>query len=251
MRLMGLRFVTDTGIEIPAVTKQQMIEVDRVAVEDTGPNLLQMMENAGRNLALQVVASLGSNWQKAGIVVLAGNGGNGGGGICAARHLANRGANVRLGLVSPNRLGLAAKWQRHIYQATRGREVELRDLNESNEPIDIIVDALIGYSLKGAARGETLRHIQWANNSGSPILALDIPSGIDATTGDTPGDYIKARWTLTLALPKSGLLPNLTGDLLLADIGIPTGAYEWETLMLPYTPPFGDRFLIPLTVTGV
>ena len=75
---MPLRYFTDTGIEVPAVTTEQMIEVDRVAIEDTGPNLLQMMENAGRNLAQQAIASLGETWRGAHIVVLAGNGGNGG-----------------------------------------------------------------------------------------------------------------------------------------------------------------------------
>ena len=74
---------------------------------------------------------------------------------------------------------------------------------------------------------------------------------MNATTGETPGQYINARWTLTLALPKTGLLPEHTGDLILADIGIPPDAYAWKTLKLPYTPPFGERFLVPLTMTSV
>jgi NAD(P)H-hydrate epimerase len=248
---MPLRYFTDTGIEVPAVTTEQMIEVDRVAVEDTGPNLLQMMENAGRNLAQQAIVSLGETWREANIVVLAGNGGNGGGGICGARHLANRGAQVRLCLVSPDRLGAAGRWQRHIYQAIPGREVDIQSLIGSNEPVDVILDALIGYSLREAPRGNALRLIQWANGADTPILALDIPSGVNATNGETPDEYIKARWTLTLALPKTGLLPDHTGDLILADIGIPPAAYAWETLKLPYTPPFGDRFLVPLTITSM
>ena len=92
---MPTRFITDNGIEVPAVTREQMVEVDRVAIEDTGPNLLQMMENAGRNLAEQALSSLGDSWREANIVVLAGSGGNGGGGICGARHLANHGAQMR------------------------------------------------------------------------------------------------------------------------------------------------------------
>src|SRR5262249_61727422 len=92
----GLRWVTDAGIEIPVVTTEQMREIDRVAVDETGPNLFQMMENAGRNLALQVMEILGAAWNRAGIIVLGGSGGNGGGGICAARHRGNRGAKVML-----------------------------------------------------------------------------------------------------------------------------------------------------------
>ncbi len=83
-------FYSHEGIAVPAVTTEQMIEIDRIAMEETGPNLWQMMENAGRNLALFTIECLGVNWRKAKIAILAGTGGNGGGGICAARHLANR-----------------------------------------------------------------------------------------------------------------------------------------------------------------
>ena len=247
---MPRRYITDNGIEVPAVTREQMIEVDRVAVEDTGPHLLQMMENAGRNLAEQVLSSLGDTWREANIVVLAGGGGNGGGGICGARHLANRGARVRLCLATPDRLGGTADWQRHIFESSSGQEVDIDTLLSSDEPVELILDALIGYSLLGAPRGSVLRLIQWANGTATPVLSLDIPSGVDATTGAAPGEHIEARWTLTLALPKTGLLPDRTGDLILADIGIPPAAYGWETLSLDYIPPFGNRFLVPLTVTS-
>ena len=70
---------------MPSVTTEQMIEVDHVAMKETEPNLFKMMENAGRNLALQAIDCLGTGWQKANIIVLAGSGGNGGGGICAAK----------------------------------------------------------------------------------------------------------------------------------------------------------------------
>ncbi|MCZ6586194.1 MAG: hypothetical protein O6930_09280, partial [Gammaproteobacteria bacterium] len=65
MRTMSLRYLTDTGIEVPVVTTEQMIEVDRVAIEETGPNLLQLMENAGRNLVQQAIAGLGETWRRA------------------------------------------------------------------------------------------------------------------------------------------------------------------------------------------
>ena len=112
--------------------------------------------------------------------------------------------------------------------------------------IDLIIDAVIGYSLREAPRGNALKLIQWANTTGALVLSLDTPSGVDCTTGDTPGEFMHARWTMTLALPKTGLLPDKTGELILADIGIPPGAYSWKTLQLEYAPPFGDRFRIPL-----
>lgn len=105
-------FRTLTGLVVPAITTEQMREVDRVAVEEVGPNLYQMMENAGRNLASLCVELLGERWASAPVVVLAGTGGNGGGGICAARHLANHGGALvvsdltRLGGVPANQLTL-------------------------------------------------------------------------------------------------------------------------------------------------
>lgn len=80
-------FRTSDGLRVAAVTTDQMREIDRVATEGTGPNLYQMMENAGRNLAELCRERLGPTWMHEHIVVLAGTGGNGGGGICAARHL--------------------------------------------------------------------------------------------------------------------------------------------------------------------
>ena len=238
-----MRFFTDDGIEIPAVTAEQMRELDRIATEETGPNLFQMMENAGRNLALLAIASLGDKWTSASIVVLAGSGGNGGGGICAARHLANRGVDVRLCVAEPNDLKEVSTFQRKIFRSTSGREVGAAAL--SAEPVDLILDGLIGYGLHSVPRSPVAELIQWANGTGAPTLAVDVPSGLDATTGGTPGDCIQPHWTMTLALPKTGLLPQRTGQLFLADIGIPVQTYR--RLGLSYVSPFAKGFWVPLT----
>jgi len=190
-----IEFVTETGVLVPAVSSTEMLEIDRIAVDDTGPNLFQMMENAGRNLASLAVECLQGKWKRARVLVLAGPGGNGGGGICAARHL--------------------------------------------------ILDAIFGYRLAGPPRGAALEMILWANRTGAPILALDIPSGVDATTGETPGEFVRARWTMTLALPKTGLVPDRTGTVELADIGIPQGVYR--RIGLAYCNPFDHRYRVPLT----
>ncbi len=121
-------FVTDRGIAVPAVTTDQMREVDRIAIEETGPNLFQMMENAGRNLARHAIDVLGSGWERARIVVLSGTGGNGGGGICAARHLANRRAHVTLVLLAPDSLGEVPRFQRKVFQAAGGTEAVSRSV---------------------------------------------------------------------------------------------------------------------------
>jgi NAD(P)H-hydrate epimerase len=237
-----MRYFTDSGIQVPVVTTEQMREIDRVAVEETGPNLFQMMENAGRNLALQAIETLSAGWERARIIVLAGGGGNGGGGICAARHLANRGLDVRLCLSGPARLGPVPAFQRKVFSAASGTEISIADLQRHTP--DLIVDALIGYGLEATPAGPTADLIRWANQSGAPILALDVPSGVDSTTGFTPGDFIRAQWTMTLALPKTGLLPDKTGDLILADIGIPRATFE--RVGVSYTSPFGNRFRVAL-----
>lgn len=238
-----IRFVTDAGIEVPAFSAGQMRELDRIAMEETGPNLFQMMENAGRTLAQLALEVLSKQWAQARVVVLAGTGGNGGGGICAARHLANRHVRVRLCLADPARLGAVTSFQRRIFQATSGTEVTFAHLDD--EPVDLIVDALLGYSLTGAPRGMVADLIRWANGTKAPILALDLPSGVDPTTGETPGEFVRPRWTLTLALPKTGLLPSKAGALFLADVGIPERAYSRMGVTSPA--PFGDRFWVPLS----
>jgi NAD(P)H-hydrate epimerase len=233
---------TDEEVLVPSVTAAEMREIDRIAIEETGPNLYQMMENAGRNLAALALAEAGVDWRKAMYVVLAGTGGNGGGGICAARHLADRGLDVRLCLAQPDRLGSVPQQQRAVFGLTAGAEVIPAQLDEMRPTL--VLDALIGYSLDGPPRGVTADLIGWANGTGAPILALDVPSGIDATTGAAPGEFVRARTTMTLALPKTGLDPDRHGAVVLADIGIPGGVYA--RLSIPYRSPFGPRWRVRL-----
>src|SRR5680860_504376 len=116
-----LAFESDAGVVVPAITTDQMREVDRIAIEELGPNLYQMMENAGRNLALTVIERLGADWESLPIVVMAGTGGNGGGGICAARHLANRGADVTVVVSDLEGLTSVPAEQLGIHHGTAGK----------------------------------------------------------------------------------------------------------------------------------
>ncbi len=238
----AVEFMTDKGVTVSAIDTDQMREVDRIAMEETGPNLYQMMENAGRNLATLSIDILGDRWNDANILVMAGLGGNGGGGITAARHLANRNARVTLSLSSPDRLGEVPSFQYEIFKSTSGRVLDLEDI--ADEDVDLIIDALIGYNLKGAPRGRILDFVEWANKSNAPVLSLDIPSGVDSTTGETPGEFVNANWTMTLAFPKTGLSAQKTGELYLADIGIPVETYN--RINIDYTYPFDSRYVVPL-----
>ncbi|WP_435197374.1 NAD(P)H-hydrate epimerase [Natronomonas sp. EA1] len=221
------------------MTADEMRDVDRVAVEDVGLQLLQMMENAGRILAWHV-----RDVRESDVVVIAGNGGNGGGGLTCARHLANRGVPVRVVLDRPSEeLSGAAAHQYHILDemgvsVTSGVE-SLADVAERTT----IVDALIGYGLSGDIRPPADAYIARMNGLSGPTVSLDVPSGIDATTGETLGEAVAPARTVTLALPKAGL-DAPTGELYLADISIPRIVYD--RLGIEYEPPFGDDDWVPL-----
>ena len=238
-------FVTTDGTLVPAVTAEEMREVDRIAIEETGPNLYQMMENAGRSLAATGIDLLGPAWRGSSVVVLAGTGGNGGGGICAARHIANRGGQVSVVITDQSRLRPVPAQQLAIYQGTAGELPRPGDV-ASLDPL-LIIDALIGYSLSGPPRGPARELIEWAGSSGARCLSLDVPSGIDSTSGEAFGAHITADQTMTLALPKTGLDVDAVGDLLLADIGIPAEVYRRAGIEVP-SGPFGDGLIVPIGV---
>ncbi|MGH9053270.1 MAG: NAD(P)H-hydrate epimerase [Acidimicrobiia bacterium] len=217
---MKLRFEWGT---VPALTAEQMREADRIMIEELGVQLLQMMENAGRSLADLALRRFGPS----SAVVLAGPGGNGGGGLAAARHLSNRGVQVAVVLVR-QAMSAAARSQLEIVRAMG------LSITEEPGPADLVVDGLIGYSLRGDPGGRAAALIEWANREEGPVLALDIPSGLDATTGRVGSPCIRATATLTLALPKVGLASaSEVGELYLADISVPPLVFERLGMRVP------------------
>jgi NAD(P)H-hydrate epimerase len=238
-----------TQLKIPAITTNQMREVDRWMVEEYGIELMQMMENAGRNLAaLSRDRFLGGRPAGKRVLVLAGSGGNGGGGMVAARRLNNWGADVYVMTTKPDALmsGVPA----HQLSILRKMDVLVTNADgvKSLPGVDLILDAIIGYSLQGAARAVSADLIELANASGAPILSLDVPSGMDATTGEIYEPAVRAAATMTLALPKTGLMREnaqpWVGELYLADISVPPGLYERLGLMV--RPIFGEEEIIRL-----
>ena len=212
-------------IDVPTVTAEQMREIDRIAVEDLHLELAQMMENAGRNLADLALR----RFRPESVAVLSGRGGNGGGGLVAARHLANRGVSVSVTLSHAS--GELSPVTAHQLDITNRMGIPA---GTSPGPATLVIDALIGYSLQGNPAGRTAALIAWANDQPSPILALDVPSGLDATTGRAATPCIRAAATLTLALPKAGLVDSPeAGALFLADISIPPDAYGRLGLSVP------------------
>ncbi|MGC9397626.1 MAG: NAD(P)H-hydrate epimerase [Anaerolineae bacterium] len=235
---------------IPYLTTAQMREVDRLMIEEYGIALLQMMENAGRNLAhLARERFLDGGPVGRSVTVLAGSGGNGGGAMVAARRLHTWGAHVQVILTRPPEVlqGVPAK-QAAILQQLKLALIQADALPE-RKPVDLILDGVIGYSLSGAPHGAAAALIRWANAQTAPILALDVPSGLDASTGEVHDPAIRAEATLTLALPKEGLFApgarDYVGELYLADISVPPDLYAH--LGLDVGPLFAQEEILHLT----
>ena len=217
-------------MDIPTVTADQMREVDRLLIEEYHFDILQLMENAGRHLGEFVLEQLSPNIEQANVIMLVGKGNNGGGALSAARFLLNRQVHTRVVLShKENELSAACKKQLEILRNMKAR-IDTFDPHSYPLECDILIDGLIGYGLSGSPRRNTRALIEIANASKCPIVSLDIPSGLDATTGDIRDPCIRAHTTLTLALPKAGLYAPLAkdvvGDLYLADIGAPSSVYE-------------------------
>ncbi len=230
---------------VPIITSTQMVEVDRIMIEEYGVQLIQMMENAGRNLAEQARRMLGGQVVNKAITVLCGAGNNGGGGMVAARHLDNWGAHVQALLASDtNKLKKVPAHQWRSLQTIGIVTDHVPDLARA----DLILDALIGYGLTGDPRDPAATWIERINAAGRPVLALDTPSGLNLQTG-TPGTpCVQATATLTLALPKAGLLTSqartVVGDLYLADISVPPQLYR--RFGLDVGPVFATDAIVPL-----
>ena len=239
-----LRFWTVDGRAVPAVSADEMREIDRVAAEETGPSALQMMEHAGAETARAAIEMLGEGWAGRRVLVLAGGGANGGAGLCAARWLAVRGVAVLAVLTrpAPAMEGAAAAQLRTLREAP-ARVIAWSDAFDASEA-DLVIDAVLGYDGRGAPRGAEMALIRAAQSSLAATLSLDVPSGIDADTGAAPGVAVHPHRTLAFALPKRGLRRGNAGDLRLADLGIPPGVYARAGLAFPS--PFGDASTVEL-----
>ena len=234
--------------DIPAVTGEAMAQIDRIMMGEMGVDMLQLMELAGFGVAeaARQYCALDLT-QRPVIVALAGTGGNGGDAMVAARLLHAWGAKVTVLLSKPRDSfsGIAA----HQLEILKRMSILVVEPTGSDLPsADLIIDGLFGFSLQGDPRGEAARLIELANTHPAPVLAIDVPSGLDATSGEIGDPCIRAAWTVTLAMPKTGLMVasrDVTGAVWLADIGVPPGIYARIGVDVPGDL-FANRGIIPI-----
>lgn len=221
--------------DVPALTPAQMRRVERLMVRDYGIHPAQTLEASGRNLADLATAWLDGCAAGRSVLVLAGRSTHGGGGLVAARHLANRGADVQVIIAHPAEsfTGLAARQLRTLWRM--GVSVTEAEPGWDLPGADLVLDVLVGGRLRRALSAENaLLHLAQAHPA--PVLALVIPSGVDGKTGAVGTPCLRAAATLALALPQTGLLrapAAVVGTLYLADIGVPAALYESLGLAVP------------------
>ncbi|MDF1536610.1 MAG: NAD(P)H-hydrate dehydratase [bacterium] len=217
------------------VSPQQMREIDRLTIEEYGVPSMVLMENAGGALADEIERRFEE--KRLTITVIAGPGNNGGDGMVAARHLAERGHEVVVFLAAPKAAFKGdAKAQLRILTRL-GLELSVLSSPASFERAfaragrsDSVIDSLFGTGLKKPVEGPWAECVRIINSCPGLVISADIPSGLDGGTGHPHGECVTADVTVTFGLPKTGLLlypgAHFAGEVVVVDIGIPSDVIE-------------------------
>ena len=216
-----------------AVTTEQIRQLDERTIASGTPGE-ELMDRAGFAVAKTAVEFL-KKWDARAVLLFAGKGNNGGDAIVAARHLAGAGCQPTLILLC-RRDELQGDPQIHFQRLVGGVQVlempgmeKMREIVTETEPA-VVIDGLLGTGLRGEVREPYAEAIRFINQLALPVIAIDIPSGLDSDTGETRGICVRADVTLTMGLPKIGLLQpaatDLVGKIRVADIGFPSQFVE-------------------------
>ena len=208
----------------PSITSREMRALE-VNAEYFGVSLLQLMENAGRNVAAEVAARFPTGQR---VVIFCGLGGNGGDGFVAARHLLSLGFKVTVILAGRGR-GITHEAALKNFEALKflGESIPIHEVTDSSlipkVEAEVIVDALLGTGTKGILKPPILQLVEHINALNSFKIAVDVPTGIDSDNGEVLGNAVKANATLTFHAPKTGLdgAKKYVGELIVKDIGLP------------------------------
>jgi NAD(P)H-hydrate epimerase len=208
------------------LTSRQAKALDSRALNDYGISTLALMENAGQQVCMEAIASYVRGRK---IAFFCGKGNNGGDGFVAARHMLTQGMKPDIYLAGKIRdVTKEARVNLDILLKLKQKVVEISGRNIPRISIcryGLIVDALLGVGLSGPVRGTYASLIDLINSSGARILSVDIPSGLDATTGKVLGCCVKADKTITFVAKKRGMAinagPRHCGRVAVADLGLP------------------------------
>jgi NAD(P)H-hydrate epimerase len=210
-----------------SLTRDEVREVDRRAIEELGLPGIVLMENAGRGAA-ELLIDLGIDGP---VIVVAGKGNNGGDGFVIARHLANQGFDARvLLLADPHELVGDALTNYRVLCAAGMSPVNCAAAGSAGWENDLrsgswIVDSLLGTGTRGTVREPFATVIEQINAAGVPVFAVDLPSGLDCDTGQPLGPCVRAEHTATFVAPKRGFdapgAAAYTGQIHIVDIGVP------------------------------
>lgn len=220
--------------EMTHLTREQVREVDRRAIEDYGIPGVVLMENAGRGATECILRSLGKFVAGGGrrFAIVCGGGNNGGDGFVIARHLSNSGHKPEIYLAcDPASLTGDAKINHHIatqmrlpmhdFHSKAAIEANIRRIRESG----IVIDAILGTGFRGKVRWPVDFAIQWINEVSSHVCAIDVPSGLDCNTGEPSNSTICAYETITFVARKIGFRSEAAkpylGDVSVVDVGAP------------------------------
>lgn len=219
---------------LPVVNAAAMRALDFDATARFGIPAAELMENAGRAVAAETAAFLkekGVEPAKARVVVVCGRGANGGDGLVAARHLKAAGASVLVVLAPAKKDGEYPELVRVNREAALKAGIEVREagpasrLGEALKDCDVVLDALLGTGSTGKPAGAIHHAVQEIARAQKPVIAVDLPTGLHPDTGHHSGAYVTADLTLTLGLPKRGLLAphakQYVGALKVLDVGYP------------------------------
>lgn len=236
------------------VTAEEMRNIDQQTIQNIGIPGIVLMENAG----LGVVNAIDKKYAKSlsRVSIFVGKGNNGGDGLVVARHLVNMGYNVQTYVMAEANAFTGDALINLQIAKNMNLPLEFilsdEDLEKNKGKIassDLLVDSIFGTGLKGAVRGFAANVIDFLNSTGLPIVAIDLPSGLDANTGKIDGACIKAVLTVTMALPKRGLLmfpgANYVGELKVVDIGVPRKVIESQGILVNLVQSYDAAKLLP------
>lgn len=218
------------------MTRDQVRAVDAWAINTLGVPGVVLMENAGRSCSDLIVEKL-AGVSEPKVCIFCGTGNNGGDGYVIARHLLNKGFKVTV-VVCGNRdkikgdakinLDILEKLDKPVEQLDPANCDVSNEVKTFSAGSDMLVDALFGTGLRGQLKHEYKELIEGINAQNCPVLAVDIPSGLDCDSGKPMGAAIKAAYTVTFVAPKAGFeerkaAAEYTGEVFVASIGVEPG----------------------------